>query len=197
MKGQRGGATVPLAPPGDGMDGQQPSGQNGAAEATGPSPAPVASETVSYDDPLAPAVTLDLPLLAVIPESYVPDQALRLRLYRRIAGLTDTASIDLLAEELADRFGPIPEELQNLLYQVRIKVLALRGGIMAIGRDGDQLVLRSDVLEQVDRQRLQARLGGLARVGRRALWMPLGDLSDEQWQDNLERILRVLYVAQS
>jgi hypothetical protein len=83
------------------------------------------------------------------------------------------------------------------MYQVRIKVLALRAGIMAIGREGDQLVLKSDALETVDRARLQARLGGLARVGRRAVWMALGDLSQEQWQENLERILRTLYAVQA
>jgi transcription-repair coupling factor (superfamily II helicase) len=152
-------------------------------------------QPVAYDDPLAPAVTLDLPLLAVIPEDFVADGALRLRLYRRIAGLTDTAGIDLLAEELADRFGPLPEEVTNLLYQVRIKVLALRAGVIAIGRDGDQLVLKCDRLEQVDRQRLQARIGGLARVARRAIWMPLGNLGEDQWQAALERVLRELWMA--
>ncbi len=187
LRDQRGAGSAATDGP-----GAQRSRQNGGAEAAEAATAAAASEAVSYDDPLAPAVTLDLPLLAVIPESYVPDQGLRLRLYRRIAGLTDTASIDVLAEELVDRFGPLPEELRNLMYQVRIKVLALRAGITAIGRDADQLVLKSDALEQVDRTRLQARLGGLARVGRRAVWMPLGDLADEQWQQNLERILRTI-----
>jgi transcription-repair coupling factor (superfamily II helicase) len=93
---------------------------------------------------MAPAVTLDLPLRALIPEEYVAERALRLRLYRRIAGVTDTAAIDTLAEELVDRFGPMPVEVQNLLYQVRIKVLALAAGVSAIGRDTEQLVLRSD-----------------------------------------------------
>ncbi|MCS6842911.1 MAG: transcription-repair coupling factor [Caldilineales bacterium] len=148
-----------------------------------------AGRSVGYDDPLAPAVTLDLPLLAVIPEEYVPDSSLRLRLYRRIASVTDTASLEALAAELADRFGPLPEEVSNLLYQVRVKVLATRAGVTSIGRDGDQLVIRSERLEQVDRQRLQARLGAIARVGRRAIWMPLGDLSEGEWRARLERIL--------
>ena len=149
------------------------------------------SESVSYDDPLAPAVTLDLPLRALIPEEYVAEQALRLRLYRRIAGVTDTAAIDVLAEELVDRFGPLPEEVQNLLYQVRIKVLALAAGVTSIGRDTEQLVLKSDDLERVDRQRLQARIGDVARVARRAVWIPLTDA----WPEALERTLRVMRAA--
>jgi len=146
---------------------------------------------VGYDDPLAPAVTLDLPLRALIPEEYVAERALRLRLYRRIAGVVDTAAIEALAEELVDRFGPLPMEVQNLLYQVRIKVLALAAGVSSIGRDSDQLVLRSDDLEQVDRQRLQARLGADARVARRAVWLPLA----AGWTEALERTLRAMHAA--
>ncbi len=149
------------------------------------------SETVSYEDPLAPAVTLDLPLRALIPEEYVAERALRLRLYRRIAGVTDTAAIDALAEELVDRFGPMPQEVQNLLYQVRIKLLALAAGVSSIGRDSDQLVLRSDDLETVDRTRLQARIGDVARVARRAVWLPITDA----WPEALERTLRAMRAA--
>ncbi len=149
------------------------------------------SESVSYEDPLAPAVTLDLPLRALIPEEYVAERPLRLRLYRRIAGVTDTAALDALAEELVDRFGPLPVEVQNLLYQVRIKLLALTAGVTAIGHDNGQLVLKSDDLEQVDRQRLQARIGDDARVARRAIWLPIAD----GWPEALERTLRALRAA--
>jgi transcription-repair coupling factor (superfamily II helicase) len=148
-------------------------------------------ETISYDDPMAPAVTLDLPMRAMLPETYVPEAALRLRLYRRIAGLTSTAEVDTLGEELLDRFGPLPEEAKNLLYQVRIKVLALSAGVSAIGRDENQLVLKSDDLERIDRARLQERLGSLARVSRRAVWLPLTDA----WPEALERTLRAMHAA--
>ncbi len=150
------------------------------------------SDAVSFEDPLAPAVTLDLPLRALLPEEYVAERALRLRLYRRIAGVTDTAALEALAEELVDRFGPLPEEVQNLFYQVRIKLLALAAGVTAIGHDSGQLVLKSDDLEQVDRQRLQARIGDDARVARRAIWLPIG----EGWPEALERTLRALRAAQ-
>ena len=69
------------------------------------------------EDPLAPTVTLDLNLPARIPESYVPEAALRLQLYRRLAGLTALDAVDELAQEFADRFGPVPEEVGNLLLR--------------------------------------------------------------------------------
>ena len=148
-------------------------------------------DAVSYDDPMAPAVTLDFPLRAMIPEEYVPESSLRLRLYRRIAALTSTTEVDTFGDELVDRFGVMPEEVKNLLYQVRIKVLALSAGVSAIGRDENQLVLKSDDLERVDRQRLQERLGGIARVSRRAVWLPLTDT----WPELLERTLRAIQAA--
>jgi transcription-repair coupling factor (superfamily II helicase) len=148
-------------------------------------------EAIAYDDPMAPAVTLDLPLRAMLPETYVSEASLRLRLYRRIAGLTSTVEVDTLGEELVDRFGPLPDEAQNLLYQVRIKVLALSAGVSAIGRDENQLVLKSEDLEHVDRARLQERLGSIARVGRRAVWLPL----THAWPEALERTLRAMHAA--
>jgi transcription-repair coupling factor (superfamily II helicase) len=148
-------------------------------------------DAVSYDDPMAPAVTLDLPLRAMIPEEYVPESSLRLRLYRRIAALTSTTEVDTFGDELVDRFGIMPEEVKNLLYQVRIKVLALSAGVSAIGRDENQLVLKSDDLERVDRQRLQERMGSVARVSRRAVWLPLTDT----WPESLERTLRAMQAA--
>ncbi|MBC8249406.1 MAG: transcription-repair coupling factor, partial [Anaerolineales bacterium] len=79
--------------------------------------------------PLAPSVSIDLPLPAFIPRDYVPDPPLRLRLYRRMAGLATMDEIEEMERELKDRFGDLPEATTNLLYQLRLKVLALRAGV--------------------------------------------------------------------
>ena len=94
------------------------------------------------EDPLAPTVQLDLNLPARIPESYVPEAALRLQLYRRLAGLTALDAVDELAHEFADRFGPTPEEVRNLLFVVQIKVLAINAGVEAIGFEEGQLLIK-------------------------------------------------------
>jgi transcription-repair coupling factor (superfamily II helicase) len=57
----------------------------------------------------------------LIPESYVSDLSVRLGLYRRIAHLVDQNEIDAFASELIDRFGPLPDEVENLLQIVAIK----------------------------------------------------------------------------
>ena len=110
------------------------------------------------EDPLAPTVTLDLNLPARIPEEYVPEATLRLQLYRRLAGLTALEAVDELAQEFADRFGPVPEEVSNLLYVVRVKVLAVNARVEAIGTEEGQLLIKSALLETLDRAALQERL---------------------------------------
>ncbi|MFO1154292.1 MAG: transcription-repair coupling factor [Rhodospirillales bacterium] len=78
-------------------------------------------------DDWSPQITIGLSVL--IPESYVPDLGLRLGLYRRLASVADRPDIDAFAAELIDRFGPLPEEVNNLLEVVGIKALCRRAGI--------------------------------------------------------------------
>lgn len=72
---------------------------------------------------------INLGLAVLIPESYVPDLQIRMNLYRRIAGLDDKLSLDGLAAELIDRFGPLPDEADQLLKVVELKQLCRSAGI--------------------------------------------------------------------
>jgi transcription-repair coupling factor (superfamily II helicase) len=66
-----------------------------------------------------PNLSLGLPVL--IPETYVRDLPVRLGLYRRIGALATDAETEQMAAELVDRFGPLPEEVENLLQVVALK----------------------------------------------------------------------------
>lgn len=72
---------------------------------------------------------INLGLAVLIPERYVPDLQVRMNLYRRIAGLDDKLSLDGLAAELIDRFGPLPDEADQLLKVVELKQLCRSAGI--------------------------------------------------------------------
>ena len=67
----------------------------------------------------SPTITLGTPV--VIPEHYVPDLQLRLTLYKRMSTLEDEADIESIAAEMIDRFGPLPEEVAQLMKLVAIK----------------------------------------------------------------------------
>ncbi|MCH7943163.1 MAG: transcription-repair coupling factor, partial [Proteobacteria bacterium] len=65
----------------------------------------------------------------LIPEDYVADLGVRLALYRRLGMLESGAEIDAFAAELIDRFGPLPEEVENLLQVIAIKRLCRAAGV--------------------------------------------------------------------
>ena len=73
-------------------------------------------------DRWSPQITIGTPVL--IPEDYVADLSVRLSLYRRLADIEDEREIDVVAAELVDRFGKLPQEVEHLLQVVAIKALA-------------------------------------------------------------------------
>jgi transcription-repair coupling factor (superfamily II helicase) len=148
-----------------------------------------AGEAVSAQ--LPEATTIDVPLAAYVPTDYLPDGGLRLRLYRRMATLSSLDEIDAMAAELADRFGPIPDPVYNLLYQLRVKVLAEGAGVTAVTLEAGQIKIRLPDLENIDRYRLQRYLGENARVSRKAIWMPR-EMSTNEWQVELVQVLERL-----
>jgi transcription-repair coupling factor (superfamily II helicase) len=159
----------------------------------GMSAEPRAAPPSALQSPIPPTVQLDLNLPARIPESYVPEAALRLQLYRRLAGLTTLEAVDEIAQEFADRFGPLPDEVANLLYIVRVKVLAVNAGVEAISQEEGQLLLKCAGLERIDLAALQSRLkaqGVPVRATRRALWLEIREA--DGWRRDLLKTLEAL-----
>ena len=83
----------------------------------------------------------------LIPEDYVPDLNLRLSLYRRLSDAEKMEDREALAAELIDRFGPLPEEAQQLLRIVGIKANCRQACIekIDVGPKGAVLTLRNNV----------------------------------------------------
>ena len=92
----------------------------------------------------SPQVSLGTAVL--IPENFVEDLDVRLTLYRRVSRLEDSAEIEEFIDELADRFGPVPEEVRYLLDIVAIKRLCRIAGVARIdaGPKGAVLTFRTD-----------------------------------------------------
>ena len=70
-------------------------------------------------DEFTPQISVEAPIL--IPETYVLDLDLRMGLYRRLGELDERQDVEAFAAELIDRFGPLPQETQNLLQIVETK----------------------------------------------------------------------------
>jgi transcription-repair coupling factor (superfamily II helicase) len=135
-------------------------------------------------------VNIDLPLQAHLPAEYVGNDGLRLQLYRRMGNINSAQEIDALAQELTDRFGPPPKAVENLMFQLHLKVLAAQAQVSAIVRDRERnnIVLKCEALEHMDRFGLQKRLGNAAAVQRREVHI----VNDDTWRIKLVKVLQEL-----
>jgi transcription-repair coupling factor (superfamily II helicase) len=159
-------------------------------ELKGEEPSQLLGEEAAYLQPLHSGVHINLPLAVSLPEDYVPDERLRLHLYRRLAGLNTLAEVNDMAQELEDRFGELPWPTVNLLYQLRLKILAIAAGVQAISTEEGQVVIKAKGVGRAEEKWLQRRLGNKARVGRRQVWLPLDARS--RWRELLPDILQTM-----
>lgn len=129
-------------------------------------------------------VTIDLPLASALNSEYVSDRDLRLQLYRRLASLRSLKQVDGLQSELIDRFGEPPTEVENLLYQLRVKVMAAAAGLTGVVTENRQILLQlGPELKELEPE----GLGPDIRLSRRGLW-----LSSPDWQPRLLEVLAAL-----
>jgi transcription-repair coupling factor (superfamily II helicase) len=109
----------------------------------------------TVEHPAPPDVVLDRP--AHLPEGFVPDDEAKLDLYRRLARATSSGEIDELRAEMRERFGPLPEEVENLLHMARLRVLGATLGLQHV-------LIRGDEARLTFRQGATPRLAGLTRA---------------------------------
>jgi transcription-repair coupling factor (superfamily II helicase) len=86
-------------------------------------------------------IQIKLPIQGHIPKSLVADENLRCNLYRRIMAVGDIQQIEDIKTEIQDRFGAVPEQVQNLCHIVIIKSLAKTANISKIETKGRNIKL--------------------------------------------------------
>ncbi len=86
--------------------------------------------------------TLNLGQEIRIPPEYIESENLRLRIYKRIAGITSEAEREEVRRELEDRFGPPPPAVANLLDYALLKALAEKLFVASVDRRGDQVGIK-------------------------------------------------------
>jgi len=84
-------------------------------------------------------VRVELPVDAHIPHDYVTGERLRLEAYTRIASIDSGADIDAVREELADRYGVVPPQVENLLAVARLRSVARQAGLTDIALQGSYI----------------------------------------------------------
>jgi len=84
-------------------------------------------------------VRIELPIDANIPHDYIAGERLRLEAYTRIASINSVHDIDAVRDELADRYGAVPVQVENLLAVARLRAAARPAGLTDITLQGNYI----------------------------------------------------------
>lgn len=87
-------------------------------------------------------ISIELPVRASIPESYISDESLRLQAYKMIAGISSESDAADVLDELADRYGEVPSEARDLVKIAEIRAHAERIGAAGIASKDRRIMIR-------------------------------------------------------
>ena len=103
-------------------------------------------------------VRLDVNVDAYVPADYIPYEQAKVEVHRRIAAAREVADLALLREELEDRFGPVPEPLNNLILLQQARVKLGQAGARAVTFRGDRLAMTPIELDSMRAKRFRAEI---------------------------------------
>jgi transcription-repair coupling factor (superfamily II helicase) len=137
--------------------------------------------------------SVDLPVEALLPTEYVGDEATRLNLYQRLAAIATGEQLGDLIAEIEDRFGPLPEPAQNLVFLIGLRLDAQRAGVSQITATETEIVVKFRGRPPADVTRLSREVGGPLRVGSNQIRLPRG--RGQAWIASLQRLVDLLPAA--
>jgi transcription-repair coupling factor (superfamily II helicase) len=117
-----------------------------------------AAEPELEGEPLPEPVRLDVNVDAYVPADYVPYEQAKIEVHRRVAGALEVADVERLREELEDRFGPLPEPVENLLALQRARIKFGQAGARTVSFRGDRLAVVPIELDSARARRLREEL---------------------------------------
>ncbi len=118
----------------------------------------VRSAQGSPDEEAPEPVRLDVNVDAYVPATYVPYEQAKIDVHRRIAAAREVADVGVLREELEDRFGPIPEPLENLLSLQQARIKLGQAGARTVTFRGGRLAVTPIELDSVRAKRLREEI---------------------------------------
>ncbi|MFQ5808287.1 MAG: transcription-repair coupling factor, partial [Armatimonadota bacterium] len=121
-----------------------------------------------------PEVTVEIPVEAVVPAGYIADERQRVALYRRIIKVESAEHAEEVRRELQDRYGPLPEPVENLLRIAVIRRQARDVGIESIAAQWRKIVMRLRPGSRLSK-REQRIFGATYRRGPLATGVPRAD----------------------
>ncbi|WP_417850335.1 transcription-repair coupling factor [Thalassoglobus sp.] len=112
---------------------------------------------------VSPHVNMDIPVTAYFPNSYIPPGRHKIDVYRKLSAVANLKGLEEVANEIRDRFGPIPDQATQFLSLKELELLAFQWSIENIRLEQDRFaVLTYRDAQQI--QRLASRYGKRLRI---------------------------------
>jgi transcription-repair coupling factor (superfamily II helicase) len=132
-------------------------------------------------------VTINLGVDVAIPETYISDMGQRLRTYKRVASARDEDALSAIRTETEDRYGRIPESVDNLFAYARLRQTAEDLGVISIDRAHGGIAIKLSEKARVAPEKLME----IVRVREGATFAPSGVLRLELSEDERDQVLAV------
>jgi transcription-repair coupling factor (superfamily II helicase) len=105
-------------------------------------------------------VRVDLDVDAYVPSEYVPFEAAKIDVHRRVAGAREAGELRALRQELRDRFGPLPEPVENLIELQRARIELGGAGARSVEFRGGKVRISPVALDSEQAAELRERVEG-------------------------------------
>jgi transcription-repair coupling factor (superfamily II helicase) len=141
------------------------------------------------------SVTINLGVDVAIPDEYINDMGQRLRTYKRVSSARDEESLTSIRNETQDRYGRLPQSVEQLFAYARLRRLAEDLKVLSIDRTADGAALKFSEKARISPEKLAAFIN--SREGRvftpnGVLRMPLNDDEDDNLLDTVRGVLMEL-----
>ena len=103
-------------------------------------------------------IQIDLDITSYIPDSYIEDSSQKIDIYQKIALCRTEEDIGNVIDEIIDRFGNMPGELNNLIEVARIKQLCKQAGVVKVTEKKNRTTNSQNVVFYFDKDRFDPQI---------------------------------------
>ena len=103
-------------------------------------------------------IQIDLDITSYIPDSYIEDSSQKIDIYQKIALCRTEEDIGNVIDEIIDRFGNMPGELNNLIEVARIKQLCKQAGVVKVTEKRNRTTNSQNVVFYFDKDKFDSQI---------------------------------------
>ncbi len=136
------------------------------------------------------SVSINLGVDVAIPKDYIFETSQRLRTYKRISSADSEETLRRIFDEIQDRYGKIPDAVENLFEYARLRKLAEEMRVVSIDKSGEGFAIKLDQNAKVSPE----KLGRYLSENKTANFSPNGILRVTESGNLIERAREVLEI---